>query len=86
MYSTKTTVIIPVIAAKRISKGEFKSCVMKKPITMPGKIEWLMASLIMAIFLKTKKVPGIAQAIATKLAISCISICALLIGFVLLVV
>ena len=60
-----------------INKGELRSWVIKNPITIPGKIEWLMASLIIAIFLKTKKVPGIAQATATKLAISCISIWAL---------
>ena len=43
-------------------------------MTIPGNIEWLMASVINAIFLSTKKVPGIAQAIATRLAINCISI------------
>ena len=79
--STMTTVITPVKAAKRISNGEFKSCVTKNPITIPGSIEWLMASLIKAIFRSTKNTPGMAQAIATMAAISCISICGLLMWF-----
>ena len=66
--------ITPVNAANTINNGEFKSCVIKKPTTIPGKMEWLMASLIIAILRSTKKVPGIAHAIATKLAINCISI------------
>ncbi len=83
--STITTVITPVNAAKRISKGEFKSCVIKKPITIPGRIEWLIASLIKAIFRSTKNTPGMAQAMATMAAISCISICGLLIHWFLIV-
>ena len=29
----------PVNAAKKINNGEFKSCVIKNPITIPGRIE-----------------------------------------------
>ena len=74
MRSTSTTVIIPVPAAKTINNGELRSWVIKNPKTIPGKIEWLIASLINAILRNTKNTPGIAQAAATRAAISCISI------------
>src|SRR5690606_36395224 len=86
MRSTKTTVMTPVKAASNINNGEFKSCVRKNPMTIPGRMAWLMASLIMAILRSTKNVPGMAQATATKLAISCISSCVLCIVLEVLVV
>jgi hypothetical protein len=42
-------------------------------IAMPGKIAWLMASLINATPRSTKKMPGNTQATATKQAIIRIS-------------
>ena len=64
------TVINPISAAPMISRGEFRLWAIKKPMTMPGRMEWLMASLMRLIFRKTRKTPGSAQAAAVITAIS----------------
>ena len=46
-----------------------RSCAIKKPRTIPGKILWLIASLINAMRLSTRNVPGMAQAAATNAAV-----------------
>ncbi len=68
--STSTTVSNPTAAAKKISKGEVVLSTTKKPMTIPSRIEWLMASLIIAIRRSTRKTPGIAQAAAVTAAMS----------------
>ena len=67
--STSITVSTPVAAAARISRGELRLWVKKNPTTMPGRIAWLMASLIMAILRSTRNVPGNAHAAATTTTI-----------------
>jgi hypothetical protein len=70
MASTRTTVIIPLKAANKINQGEARSSVIKKPMTIPGRIEWLIASLINAILRNTRNTPGMAHATEVRQAIN----------------
>ena len=71
--STKTTVSTPVPAAARIRSGDDRLSVRKKASTIPGRIAWLIASLIKVIRRRTKNTPGKAHATAVTIAMSWIS-------------
>ena len=68
--STSTTVSSPTAAAKKIRNGDVVLCTAKNPITIPSRIEWLIASLIIAMRRSTRKTPGSAQAAAVTAAMS----------------
>ena len=67
------TVIKPVSVAAMINRGEWSVLMAKNIMTMPSSTEWLMASLIMAIFRRIRKQPGTAAEVATKHPINMIS-------------
>ena len=63
----------PLAAAPIMRIGDDKSFTRKKASIMPSRMEWLIASVIMDILLRTRNAPGMEHEAATIMATSCIS-------------